>query len=46
MKCMFNLKIGCPVFKAQHDEGYSPDPNQILERACPMCPKRPKRLER
>jgi hypothetical protein len=43
---MFNLGIDCPVFIAQMDAGYTPKPNQILERACPMCPKRPKRLEK
>jgi hypothetical protein len=43
---MFNLDIICPVYVAQKEMGFSPDPNDILERACPQCPKRPKRLEK
>lgn len=43
---MFNPDIECPTYAAQKELGYDPHPNQILEEACPLCPHRPKRLEK
>ena len=46
MKCMFNEDIDCTAYAAQKELGYDLDPNEILEKFCPRCPKRPRRLER
>jgi len=51
MKCMFNPKMECTVYDVMKDLEADLKPSLILEKACPLCPKRPmsgrpERLER
>jgi len=51
MKCMFNPKIECSVHDVAKELGVVLQPTYVLEKACPICPKRPfpeppKRLEK
>ena len=39
MKCMFDPKIDCTVFASAKDI-FELRPKDILEKACPICPKR------
>ncbi len=51
MKCMFNPEIECTVYDVAKELETVLKPTYILEKACPICPKRPmperpKRLKR
>jgi hypothetical protein len=48
MKCMFNPEIECTVSKVLEELERTIDPMEILDKACPLCPKRPhpERLKR
>ncbi|MDH5783308.1 MAG: hypothetical protein OEZ35_06575 [Candidatus Bathyarchaeota archaeon] len=51
MKCMFNPEIECTVYDVMKELETDLKPTYILEKACPLCPKRPmperpERLER
>ena len=41
MKCMFNPEIECTVYDVAKELETVLKPTYILEKACPICPKRP-----
>jgi len=51
MKCMFNPDMECTVYNVAKELEPDLEPTDLLEKACPLCPKRPlpqppERLER
>ncbi len=51
MKCVFNPEMECTVYNVMKELETDVKPTYILEKACPLCPKRPmpeppKRLEK
>jgi len=46
LKCLFNPDEPCAAYTTQKEAlGFSPSPEEIIQKFCPQCPKLPRKFE-